>query len=329
MVGCRFSSRQRIPRRCASRRPGFAADRAAQSGADQPSVHAARVPSADSGHGGDSGERPRSVDQQPEHRPAGVCAGRNRNAVCERERRARSRRRVVACRCCVPRRCICHSTPVHPGDADRAGHARIRRYATSVRSASVGCAQNGAVSRRDPDPRHVGRIVRQAVLSGYPLFPSRVVSLPLDWRLPSHTVDEANRYARSWARTPRGLPASVLGSWGWFPGWLSRNGRDINVIGALALLLCAVPVSVLRRVDAQRRERSRAMWAMLGPSLVTLLLWFAIAPDPRFAYAPLWLTPMRSSRTHSRARVGNPSNCAAAQQPCQGSWASRVATWSS
>ena len=111
----------------------------------------------------------------------------------------------------------------------------------------------------------VGWIVRQAVLSGYPLFPSRVVSLPLDWRLPSHTVDEANRYARSWARTPRGLPASVLGSWGWFPGWLSRNGRDINIIGALALLLCAVPVSVLWRVDAQRRERSRAMWAMLGP----------------------------------------------------------------
>jgi hypothetical protein len=34
------------------------------------------------------------------------------------------------------------------------------------------------------------------------------------------------------------------------------------------------------------------MLAVVAPSLVTLLGWFFIAPDPRFAWAPIWLVPV-------------------------------------
>ena len=33
------------------------------------------------------------------------------------------------------------------------------------------------------------------------------------------------------------------------------------------------------------------MLAVLAPSLVTLVAWFFVAPDPRFAFAPIWLVP--------------------------------------
>jgi hypothetical protein len=138
-----------------------------------------------------------------------------------------------------------------------------------------------------------GWLCRQAILSGYPLLPSKLGALPVDWRMPGEAVDAQNRIDRAWARVPGKAPDDVLASWDWLGPWLrTRFTKEPDVVAPLALLACVVPFMVGAGDRAGRERRLRPMLAVVVPSLLTLVLWFFAAPDPRFAFAPLWLVPI-------------------------------------
>jgi hypothetical protein len=141
----------------------------------------------------------------------------------------------------------------------------------------------------------IGWAVRQAVLSGYPLYPSTVLGLPVDWRVPAATVDSANRWIASWARHPGIAPDHVLDSWQWLTAWwLPTHSHDFNVMIPLALLILALAPLTLRRAVRRRApaNETMAMLTVLVPATATIVAWFFIAPDPRFALAPIWLVPL-------------------------------------
>jgi hypothetical protein len=153
---------------------------------------------------------------------------------------------------------------------------------------------------------------RQAVLTGYPLYPVKVGALPVDWRVPPRVVDEESEWVRSWAREPQGghwvVPGKVfvgdphvisarhgctaclrLSDWGWFPSWVKRRATDADLLGpALLAVLAVVSLLATRRAGFRRRPAIAA----LVPLVLTLVLMFFAAPDPRFVYAPLWLVPI-------------------------------------
>jgi hypothetical protein len=134
---------------------------------------------------------------------------------------------------------------------------------------------------------------RQTVLSGYPLFPTTTFRLGVDWRVPLTVVSNQNDWDHAWARWPGNTPAFVLGSWHWLRAfWLQHAAENPDV--ALPLLLLAVlpPALLLARRGGGRSARTRPMLAVVVPSLFTLVEWFFIAPDPRFAWAPIWLVPI-------------------------------------
>ncbi len=138
-----------------------------------------------------------------------------------------------------------------------------------------------------------GWIARQAVLSGYPLYPLTILGLPADWRIPVSVLTSANRGDDAWARWPAVDPNAVLASWHWFNAWwLPDRERDLDVVSPLMLLACVVPS--LASVGVRDRTRRARMWPMLAvavPCALLLVPWFLIAPDPRFAFAPIWLVP--------------------------------------
>ena len=140
----------------------------------------------------------------------------------------------------------------------------------------------------------VGWMTRQAILSGYPLYPVKVGALPVDWRVPASVVDYTGRWTSSWARWPGQGPDTVLSSWHWLRAyWLSAQEKSLDVIAPLALLACLLPAFAARGDGrASRRALRNPMLAVAVPSLVTLLIWFFEAPDPRFVLAPLWLLPI-------------------------------------
>src|SRR5581483_7784772 len=134
-----------------------------------------------------------------------------------------------------------------------------------------------------------GWLARQTLLSGYPFFPATLVRLPVGWRVPLANVQAQNRWTDSWARWPGQTPDVVTASWHWVSVWGHRRVRDFDVMAPAALLAALVP-SLLVRCSG-RRTRVKPLLAVLVPSLAVLAGWFAVAPDPRFALAPLWLVP--------------------------------------
>ena len=80
----------------------------------------------------------------------------------------------------------------------------------------------------------------------------------------------------------------MLGSWHWLRGWwLHKQAHNFDVVAPL-LLLAAVLAGLGAR-DPGRAGRTRPMLAVVVPALATLAIWFFVAPDPRFVYAPMWL----------------------------------------
>ena len=141
----------------------------------------------------------------------------------------------------------------------------------------------------------VGWAARQAVLSGYPFFPLTLAGLPVSWRVPAGVVDNANQWIASWARHPGLTPHQVLGSWHWLNWWIPTEARDLRLIVPLALAIVSVAALVLRRGGVRGSQDKRSTAAMLGlvvPSAATVLAWFFLAPDPRFALAPIWFLPI-------------------------------------
>ena len=156
-----------------------------------------------------------------------------------------------------------------------------------------------------------GWLVRSAIVSGYPLFPSTAFPLPVDWRMPvEHVVGEA-----AWiAMSARNLNNNLI-----YPGlsWLLPWLRGIIVRGDLfvqltlpALLMAAVGVFAImtraRAIGPPWNSAWRRAWIPLG---VGIVFWLVSAPHPRLAQGVLWsgagmaLAWWAGVRTHDRGRT--------------------------
>jgi len=211
--------------------------------------------------------------------------------------------------------------------------ATIAVVCVSRVSVRVGRGRSLVIVLTLPAALLAGWACRQSVLSGYPFFPWTAGGLPVDWRSPADDVQEMNRWVSAWARRPGGNPDDVLASWSWLRPWLDKRATDFDTVGPLVLLACAVPALVVRSptTGAWGKARLLPMLSILVPATGTLLAWFLLAPDPRFALAPLWLVPIALTawalpplslspiRSHGRSALGH----AAATRRASSSWASR------
>jgi hypothetical protein len=161
------------------------------------------------------------------------------------------------------------------------------------RRAGLGLGRAAVVGATVPGFVVAAWMARQAVLSGYPFFPLPVGGLPADWRMPAKVIRAQNRYDSAWARWPGADAATVLASWHWLTAWwFPKRRTDIVVLPALTLLACVAPLLAGRADRPGTARRLRPMLAVLAPCVVTLGIWFLLAPDPRFVLAPLWLVPV-------------------------------------
>ena len=139
----------------------------------------------------------------------------------------------------------------------------------------------------------IGWLARQAVLSGYPFYPLTLGGLPVDWRLPARLLQSQTRADYAWARDPGVAPSVVFSSWHWLSGpWFALQSRTPDVLLPLALLALVVAVAIGGGLGPARPERRAAMLVLVLPSLASLAIWFALIPDPRFVWAPIWLIPL-------------------------------------
>ncbi len=144
----------------------------------------------------------------------------------------------------------------------------------------------------------VGMLARNAMLSGWLLYPAPQGRLPVSWAMPEtwdssapsaamHAVTDGYRTFRAWARQPGPDYRQVLtgGPWEWLPGWWHRHQHAIELKllggGFLFLLLALWP----------GRRREPPGWLPYASLLcgVLLVFWFFTAPDLRFGEGFFWL----------------------------------------
>jgi len=132
-------------------------------------------------------------------------------------------------------------------------------------------------------------LIRDALLSGWLLFPVALFPVPVDWRTRDPGI--ASDGITAWARTPFQDVQTTLADNSWVVGWAQRMFLDWAVLSTIALLLFTLVALLLgrRHVEMRRRlhaERGSLLLALI-PAFTMLIVWFPTAPDPRFAWTAI------------------------------------------
>jgi hypothetical protein len=150
------------------------------------------------------------------------------------------------------------------------------------------------------------------VTSGYPFFPSSVLGGPFAWRIPESEVADFYKITVYWGRQPYYDLEKVRSGFAWVPEWFHRNWQLKDQFET-PLILATVSTLVLALL-AWKWNEVRTNLIRVGlivlPVIVSLVMWFFTAPEPRYLGSITWLLPLAvlclisESSLLSRAFIG-------------------------
>ncbi len=120
------------------------------------------------------------------------------------------------------------------------------------------------------------------VRTGYVLYPSVALALPVDWRTDPAVPTSVTRYISAY--TKRTMHRLLLGEddGAWFGPWLERAALENDLLLPTIVWLLCVLVAMSRA-----QTRARLWW--LVPTTMGLLAWLLISPDAQYLGAVLVL----------------------------------------
>lgn len=138
--------------------------------------------------------------------------------------------------------------------------------------------------------------VRDVILSGWLLYPLSALPMPVPWRAadPEATAEAI----ASWARY-RFWDASGAESGPWLLTWLSHALVDWAVVLMIVMVMLWLVLVLVRR-----NASCAPAYVAMVPAAGSLVLWFANAPDPRFAWGLLLLVGLIPLAAVVSARPG-------------------------
>jgi hypothetical protein len=130
-------------------------------------------------------------------------------------------------------------------------------------------------------------LARNVILSGYPLFPSTFLSLPVKWKMPSYLAEPVSSIISNWAYT-RSDSIPYTADWEWFTRWLKPFVFEVKQTFAIALVLIVVSL-ILLALKRQWKAFDLRIGLLFLISSLSLVFWFVSAPDYRFSGAAFWV----------------------------------------
>lgn len=150
-------------------------------------------------------------------------------------------------------------------------------------------------------------MARGVMLSGYPLFPSKLAAFPVDWRAPVEHADAEYALAAHSSMASTTLTEVIAGRdrWGWIPHWFTislRDPFDYAVPTTIALLAGLFALVRRRRSGSglgkgggnghetvgQPAPVLAPPLLMLIPTIIAIVAWFLLAPEGRYAIGFFW-----------------------------------------
>jgi hypothetical protein len=132
-------------------------------------------------------------------------------------------------------------------------------------------------------------LIRNVMLSGYPLFPSMALDIfPVDWKTDRQMMVNIVEYIRYFNRVSAGHQAIATTKSLAFPYWINSWYRFLSstdrILVTFSLACYAFCLYRWKYLCKQLSSSSMLFFVVLIAQLVS---WFLIAPDPRFVYGAL------------------------------------------
>jgi len=129
---------------------------------------------------------------------------------------------------------------------------------------------------------------RNVITSGYPFFPISIFPFTVDWAMPLRDVTGNATAVRAWARMPgpNHLEAFERGISFWFLPWAKAL---ISSKQAVLTTLLPFTAGCVCWFFIRKQLTSRKILCLFGWSLLSIVYWFWMAPDPRFGRELFWI----------------------------------------
>ena len=134
-------------------------------------------------------------------------------------------------------------------------------------------------------------VYRGVLLSGYPLFPSRLMAAPVAWQVKASDADQAREDMVYWARIPYGDRKVALEGLSWVTPWIKRViAMDIQFNWPIGIgLVGSAALSLLAWMEIRLRKGSYFLMLLCAPLLLHTIFWILTAPEPRYFGSATWL----------------------------------------
>lgn len=130
-------------------------------------------------------------------------------------------------------------------------------------------------------------IGRNVIISGYPLFPSAILPLPVMWKMSHDIVLEAGRVIHVWAAT-NNAAFPYTADMVWFKQWWNAFpffARQAFIFGLGLLVLNQIALSLTRKRGTI--DQGAKVLSMIA--IVSIGFWFFMAPSYRHSGALIWI----------------------------------------
>lgn len=123
--------------------------------------------------------------------------------------------------------------------------------------------------------------------TGYPFYPSHLLGLPVSWKVPDASVRMLAGIIRSWARVSYVSRQKTEG-WRWLIVWWKYSRLDRIHFWA-PLIVIALGVALLVIISNKSGYSLHDLWPVLFFGLISIGIWFLMAPDLRFIQGTVWV----------------------------------------
>jgi hypothetical protein len=135
-------------------------------------------------------------------------------------------------------------------------------------------------------------LLRGILLSGYPLYPSTLFPINVDWRVPAAQADAERAFITSYAQLRLTYDPAAVTGWAWIPAWARSTilTDRFNIVLPMILTFLCLPLLMARSRNRQQNSVPAWAWAtLISASMFSLLVWFVQAPAGRFAFIYFWI----------------------------------------
>ena len=134
-------------------------------------------------------------------------------------------------------------------------------------------------------------VVRNIILSGWPLYPLPALKLNISWAVPESRVTGLFEVIKAWAILPGSQYHNAIGLsvWKWFPSWLARNSGSYEIRIFFLTILFFVFSIFLKFISKKNIKQNTGLAICVAASFASILYLIFSAPDLRFGGVFFWV----------------------------------------